>query len=229
MITKAENIPEDSYTVYMHVFPNGKRYVGITGQGVKERWRVNGNGYKPQKLVYRAIKKYGWDNIEHVIIAENLSLSNAEELEKNLIAQYQTTNSDFGYNQSTGGENSPIGVKRSEETKKKLSLSHIGKAGKKGFHLSEQQKEHLRIINSGKKLSEETRKKISEKNKGQKPSALAVKRVKEVCNKPVVCIETGIEYESATIAGEKTGVPRNTITRHCRGEVVNPRWSFLKS
>lgn len=226
MITKTDN--EHSYTVYIHLFPNGKRYIGITGQNPKDRWRTNGNGYKPQKLVYKAIKKYGWNNIEHIIVGTNLSVSKASEIEKSLIAQYDTTNILFGYNQSTGGENSPVGVKRSDETKQKLSLSHKGKSSRKGYHLTEEQKQHLREINSGKKMSEKVKIKISQKNKGQKPTDLAIQKAKEACNKPVICILTEAVYESATIASFKTGEHRNTITRHCRNEVRNPRWKFLK-
>lgn len=29
-------LQETTYTVYMHIFPNGKRYIGITGQKPKE-------------------------------------------------------------------------------------------------------------------------------------------------------------------------------------------------
>lgn len=218
---------ENHYTVYMHLFPNGKRYVGITGQSLKERWRVNGNGYKPQKLVCRAIQKYKWENVKHIIVAEKLSVDEAGELEKSLISKYNTTNPSFGYNQSIGGENSPIGVKRSEETRRKLSESHKGKYfGDRKCHLTEEQKQRLREINRGKTVSEEVKKILSEKNKGRKPSALAIQRVKEVCNKPVICIETGKRYDSATIAAKETGVPRNTITRHCRGEVKKPRWKL---
>lgn len=213
----------------MHIFPNGKRYVGITGQSTKQRWRVNGNGYRPQKLMYRAIKKYGWENIEHIIVAENLSVIDAGQLEKELIKKYKTTNIKFGYNQSTGGENSPIGVRRSDETRKKLSLSHIGKAShNKGVHLSKERKRHLSEVNKGKTLSEETKAKISLANKGQKPSDLAIMRVKEKCNKAVVCLSTGVKYPSATIASKETGEHRNTITCHCRKEVLNLRWKFLK-
>lgn len=215
------------YSVYMHIFPNGKKYIGITGQKPKDRWRVNGNGYKPQKLVYSAIKKYGWNNIKHIIIKDNLCLSDAAELEKELIAKHQTTNKCFGYNQSTGGENSPIGVKRSEETRQKLSISHRGQKARKGFHLNEDQKQHLRELNLGKKLSDDVKKKISKSNKGQKPTALAIQKAKEVCSKPVVHLSTGIVYKSATEASEKVGEPRNTITRHCRKEVRYPKWAFV--
>ena len=60
---------QKTWSVYVHVFPNGKRYVGITGRPVKERWK-NGSGYHGQ-VVENAIKKYGWDNIKHEILHEN--------------------------------------------------------------------------------------------------------------------------------------------------------------
>lgn len=219
---------ETGYCVYMHIFPNGKRYIGITGQKPKDRWRVNGNGYKPQQLMNRAIEKYGWDNIQHIIIAENLTVDDAGNLERNLIEQYQTIDPKFGYNQSIGGENSPVGVKRSEETRKKLSISHMGQTTSKGRHLSEEQKQHLRKINLGKKLSEETKKKISEKNKGIKPSELATQRAIEVCSKPVIQLSTNKIFPSATQASKETGEPLNTITNHCRNEVAKRRWAYMK-
>ena len=37
----------NNYTVYMHVSPSGKRYIGITGQDVKKRWG-NGIGYESE-------------------------------------------------------------------------------------------------------------------------------------------------------------------------------------
>ena len=50
------------YWVYIHLFPNGKRYVGLTTQkSINERWR-NGGGYKNQKLIYNAILKWKYEN-----------------------------------------------------------------------------------------------------------------------------------------------------------------------
>ena len=46
------------YTVYKHIFPNDKIYIGITCNSPKTRWGNQGYGYKNQ-LVGRAIKKYG--------------------------------------------------------------------------------------------------------------------------------------------------------------------------
>ena len=85
----------NNYTVYMHVSPSGKRYIGITGQSVERRWG-NGTGYKNCISFNRAIAKYGWDNIEHSIIAENLTLEEANRLERNIIDCYNLV--EEGYN-----------------------------------------------------------------------------------------------------------------------------------
>lgn len=47
--------------------------------------------------------------------------------------------------------------------------------------------------------------------------------------KPVVCIETGIEYESAADAGRKTGVISQLISEAARGKAISAggfRWRF---
>ena len=48
----------DNYTVYMHISPSGKKYIGITGQSIERRWG-NGTGYKNCISLNLAIKKYG--------------------------------------------------------------------------------------------------------------------------------------------------------------------------
>ena len=94
---------ENNYTVYLHLNKiNGKRYYGITSLKVEYRWN-NGKGYKEQYFA-RAINKYGWDNFEHIIIAKGLTKDDAGWIETVLIAEYDTTNPDKGYNITKGGE-----------------------------------------------------------------------------------------------------------------------------
>lgn len=90
------------YKVYMHVTPNGKKYIGITSASLKRRWG-NGQGYKSQ-LFNRAIEKYGWSNIEHVLLYDNLTAEEAKKKEIELIAKYKTTDRKYGYNKSNGGD-----------------------------------------------------------------------------------------------------------------------------
>ena len=66
------------YFVYIHIFPNNKKYIGITSQTTQRRWK-NGKGYKSQKMLTRAINKYGWGNIEHIVLFKNLTQEEAEQ------------------------------------------------------------------------------------------------------------------------------------------------------
>lgn len=97
---------KDNYCVYIHRnMINNKSYIGITvyGDDPNRRWQ-NGKGYAQQKLFYNAIQKYGWDNFEHIIWAKNLTEDDAKKWEVRLISLFNTTNSNYGYNISSGGE-----------------------------------------------------------------------------------------------------------------------------
>lgn len=91
------------YTVYKHTTPSNKVYIGITSQNVNKRWQ-NGYGYTGSKYFSRAISKYGWDNIRHDILYENLTKERACEIEIELIDKYKSYDYHFGYNISRGGE-----------------------------------------------------------------------------------------------------------------------------
>lgn len=90
------------YYVYKHSFPDGKTYVGITNQDPEARWQ-NGNGYNTQKYLYNAIQEFGWDNIEHTILYENLTEDEARRKEAMLIKKFKSTYIENGYNCTTGG------------------------------------------------------------------------------------------------------------------------------
>ena len=53
----------NKWTVYVHISPSNKYYVGITKLKPHERWGKNGYGYRNQ-IFYRVIQKYGWENIQ---------------------------------------------------------------------------------------------------------------------------------------------------------------------
>jgi len=91
--------------VYIYTFPNGKKYVGQTVQTLNNRAK-QGEGYINSPAVYNAIKKYGWDNI---VIETFLCTSKQEmnELEQYYIKLYNTTNNQYGYNLTVGGEGFP--------------------------------------------------------------------------------------------------------------------------
>lgn len=234
----------DAYTVYMHVFPNGKRYVGITLQEATRRWR-DGEGYKGQ-AVYDAIKKYGWENIEHLILCENLTKEEAEQKEIELIAFYKTKSHENGYNVESGGR---CAGRISAETRKKLSEAKKGKfAGAKhwnyGKHWSKEVREKISKAHKGKPLSEEVKKKESERFSGKGNPMYGVPmppehkaKLQAACvratSKPVRCIETGIEYPSGAEAHRQTGICSRTIQEVCKHNGYYKtaggfRWEFVR-
>ena len=93
---------EKKFTIYLHRCPNGKCYVGMTSQTTNQRWR-NGQGYKKQSDFYNAITLYGWENIEHIIIEEGLSMQDACDSEKYNIKKYNCIFPN-GYNIAIGGD-----------------------------------------------------------------------------------------------------------------------------
>ena len=110
---------ERIWTVYMHTVPNGKRYIGITSKKPEDRWGKDGSGYEKQMFM-NAINKYGWDNIEHKILFTNLTHVEANCKEKFLIKYYNTTDRNYGYNRSYGGDKTTKGLKYSDESKNKI-------------------------------------------------------------------------------------------------------------
>lgn len=132
---------ENNFVVYMHKTPNNKVYIGLTSMIPERRW-ANGMGYYKNPHFTNAIKKYGWDNIEHIILFDGLTKQEACEKEIELIKLYDSTNRQKGYNIGTGGEFGATGVKKSKEFCEMVSKRHKGKV-----------------------LSEETKRKILETRK----------------------------------------------------------------
>lgn len=175
------------YIVYKHTFPNDKVYIGITSC-IKPngRWR-NGKGYETQ-YVYRAIKKYGWDNIKHEILFDNLTKEQAEKKEKLLIHQYKSNNCKFGYNIENGG----CIHKVSDKTKLKLK----GNKNAKGHKID---KEHHKLMIENSRT----------------PQARA--KLSKAKSKKIICIETGVVYDNSLIAQKLTGIGFGSIRNACTG------------
>lgn len=93
------------YQVYVHTFPNNKKYVGLTTlENINQRW-ANGRGYRTQKLMYRAVLKWGWKNIKHTVYQCDTE-KEMKYLERYLIAYYHSNEPKYGYNVSAGGDGS---------------------------------------------------------------------------------------------------------------------------
>lgn len=138
-----------SYKVYLHKSPSGKVYIGITKRPVEWRWGKGGCSYYCNTHFWNAIRKYGWDNFEHRILAEGLDKDSAVRLESCLIHQFKATNPEFGYNHVAGPcyptERSPELIERlnSPEFKKRVHDA-ISKAAK-GRRFSEAHRQKLSL------------------------------------------------------------------------------------
>lgn len=159
------------YLVYKHITPNGKIYVGQTNN-LKKRWGANGKNYSRCPHFYNAIKKYGWNNIEHIVVYTELTKSEADYLEKYLIRYYNSDDSKYGYNLTAGGE----GGVQNEAARKKMSEAKKGKPSPR----------------KGSKMSEEQKEKISK----------SLYASNSVPRKPIICIETNTYFQSITEAAK---------------------------
>lgn len=112
---------ENNYCVYIHLNKiNNKSYIGITSQNPIIRWQ-GGRHYKTCISFNRAIKKYKWENFEHIIFQDKLTHEEANKIERLLIKIFNTNNPLFGYNIKEGGTSG----KHSESTKEKIRQKAI--------------------------------------------------------------------------------------------------------
>lgn len=192
------NLP---YIVYMHVAPNGKKYVGITSQTLSGRCRKNGGGYSTSSYFWRAIQKYGWDNFEHIVIADGLTQEEACALEIKLIREFQLDDERFGYNTSAGGSLGNLGRPCSEETRRKISDA------KRGKPLSEEAKRKISITQKGRVHTAEHNKKVSDALKGkyvgELSSAYGLKRSDETRKRMSESAKKGWEKRRQKYADNK--------------------------
>lgn len=78
---------QKSWCMYKHTFPNGKVYIGVTGQAPEARWE-NGFGYKQNKKMLSDILYYGWRNVAHEILYSDIDERTAKAMERSLIMAY---------------------------------------------------------------------------------------------------------------------------------------------
>lgn len=132
--------------IYCLTFPNNKKYIGQTKQGLKTRLKQHiKQNYCT--AVHNAIKKYNEYRCDILLEIDNNQLDYHEE---KLICEYNTLVPN-GYNIRKGGKTSGF----CEETKKNMSESHKGKKH------SNDTKKLISISLSGRTLSDETKIKIS--------------------------------------------------------------------
>lgn len=172
------DMPKQSGIYLLKCLISGKIYIGkavnLRNRMGKHKNSINSKR-NTNSMIVNAIRKHGWENFECQIIELIDDKNKLMECEIYWIDFYDSTNRDTGYNILRGGTDW-TGYKHTEETKLKLSLSRKGKyvgenspnfglkrSDETKAKLSEQAKLRVGEKNSsyGKKRSDETKKKLS--------------------------------------------------------------------
>lgn len=151
-------------------FPFEPIYIG---KGKNNRYFLSKHRREEHSFLWKKIDKIGIDNVLCYKLNDCLLNDDSYKLEelyiKNIGRRWLENGPLFNVQNGAGGR--PEGYKHTEETKRKISISNIGK-------------------NSGKKSSRETRRKISEAGIGRIP-----------WNKGVVCLQETKNKISETLKG----------------------------
>lgn len=205
------------YVVYWHHLKNHDKpelqgYVGVT-HTKSFRFSTLTDDYKYNEKFMKAIKDNGEINIITTILYDGLTKPEAEALERKL-----RPDTDIGWNVRQGGgcyaknseqTNKKISITKklqdypyekifTPETRKKISISKIGNKNRLGMHNSEETKRKQSLSAKKNGISEKTR---------------------MASYKKVLCVETGVIYQSQSEAERKTGVPHRLISRSCHSNM----------
>ncbi|MGN1399728.1 MAG: NUMOD3 domain-containing DNA-binding protein [Erysipelotrichaceae bacterium] len=223
-------LEDKNWCVYIHISPSNKAYIGITSNTPEGRWQ-NGLGYLKktkygeykQPAIARAIIKYGWDNFEHIIWANQLTKEQACQCERLLILLFNTRDKNYGYNIREGGNNGGQGRVVSEMTRYRLSISHKGKESpNKNKRFSDEHRQKLKeaFLNSPNR-NDEWRRKISQSKKGKKMPQEIVQRMSESRMGHAVSEETRKKISQANTGRIISGEWANKIgAAHRKGAIV---------
>lgn len=124
-------------TVYAFINKvNKKIYIGKTILTPSERWsehKYMAFKKKQKNRFYIALRKYGWNGFDKIVIYQTQEFSNPKdpdniiiEKERFYINLFRSDSIDFGYNSTKGGDGI-VGYRHTKETREKMSLDRSGK------------------------------------------------------------------------------------------------------
>lgn len=194
-VDKETRMETRKFIVYCRTAPNGKRYIGITCKTMESRG-AHGHGYSYNGYFANAIKKHGWNNFKHEVLARNLSEQQAKKLETFFILKYKSNQREFGYNRTNGGD----GNIPNAETRKLISLHHADVTGDKNPF-------------KGKKHTTETKLQIAENHDYTKQTGIG-----NIKSKITLCFET-LQLFGSSLLAHKILLPHighNVVNSVCR-------------
>lgn len=199
------------------------------GQSIKEKERWRQHKYlarqeNPIQYIHRAMKKYGINNFIYEVIATCLTQCDADETETQLIKQYDSRNKERGYNMAPGGnvawqaglppEMYPMfGKHHTEESKKKISESNLGKimSNESRQKMSESMQQRL-LIGWKPASNDEISQKISKSHIGKIVSEETKEKIRKYHTGLIHSEETKNKMSEAKIGKKKSKEHRKNIS-----------------
>lgn len=241
-----------TWCVYKHTSPSSKVYIGVT-HDINERWSGKGKRYKGSTRIHNAIKKYGWDSFRHEVLFSGLTREDAYQKERELIAEYMSTDPRYGYNLQAGGMN---GI-HDQESRNKISVALRGHSVSDSARRAVSDARSICIVCLETGIEYKNAKEASIALNLCHTSILKVARgIQESCGGlhfarkddiesekipkfktketqygKVICLDNGIVYENISDASRKTGLSRRGISYVCNGThktCGKMRWAFIE-
>lgn len=233
------------YSVYKHIFPNGKIYIGVTSREPNETWNYGHaylrkiKGKYRQPLMAEAIFEYGWDSVCSVIICEGLDKDTAYKTKHDLILKYKSNDINFGYNVIATDPFEKPTPEMFEHNPLKRSVLCV-ETGRVYDSIKEAAKDtganraKISEVCSGKRrtiggyhweYTDDTLKSLADIRRAEKEKS----RTK--LDKPVRCIDKNIIYCSMAEAERQTGICYSGISLVCHGKQKTAggySWEFVE-
>ena len=122
---------------------NGKKYVGGAVDVVNRKqvhWYFLRRDKHPNAYLQAAWNKHGEASFKFIVL-ERTVRSMLTILEQKYLDQMKPYQREIGYNLSARADRFRLGVRHTDEAKRKMSIAHKGKTHRKGWHLTDEQKQ----------------------------------------------------------------------------------------
>lgn len=236
---------------------NNKSYIGKTIKSITYRKNQHIRESKLNRnnsIFHKAIRKYGEDSFEWIILGKYKNLSELNFAEVNWITLFKEQGNIL-YNITCGGDGGCTnsywkGKHIPEETKIKISnrlkkyfKTHDSPAKGKLGELSsffgkvhtEDSKEKIKQSKLGIPRSKEVKDKLSKINLGKTHSKeIKIKLSKKFSGKnnpsarPIICVTTGEVFDYATLASNKYNIDLSSIIKCCKGKLQKTKGMEFK-
>lgn len=196
---------------------NNKKYIGQSVD-VYTRWRNHKSALKHNRHnnehLQNAWNTYGSQNFIFEIL-EICNIDEIDDIEQRYIELFDTVNSEYGYNNESGGhENKSL----SEQSRKKIADKH------KGRKLTDEHKQKIGLASKGHTLSDDARNKIRDAITGIKRSDQTRERISNGRmgenswrRRSIYCIELNETFWGIEEAHQKYGFNSASLCSHLRG------------